>query len=383
MILITDTNYKKKLELLSPNYPFDPSEFMFKKFYNSTGGSTYYPFFMRYVITEEDFFQAVDPTYLLQLKEKKIKPLIIMVTECWELFLQNRRTKLSPYKKIIKRFLEYGIEENEIHWIVNSINIEQEINKARKKGTIIKAKFYHFNFFLQQQAHMVTNFKETNNIQWHFASLAQGTHRHHRYGITYGLYHYDLIKKGKISCPEFKNFKYNFVSTPSLINLDTEQYLKKFSFYKNNLEGFEKLLPLILDDKVDQYYNYEYENNIMKDVFINLVNETHHPNNTFFVTEKTFRSIAHGKPFLINGDPCTLNYLKSLGFKTFERWWDEKYDEIEDEWLRIEALLKIINNICSRSTEECINLYQEMLPTLKHNWSLLKHIDQYKNLESL
>ena len=197
------------------------------------------------------------------------------------------------------------------------------------------------------------------------------------------MYHYDLIKKGKISCPAFKNFKYNFVSTTSLINLDTEQYLKKFSFYKNNLEEFKKILPLILDDKVDQYYNYEYENNIMKDVFINLVNETHHPNNTVFVTEKTFRSIAHGKPFLINGDPCTLNYLKSVGFKTFEQWWDEKYDEIEDEWLRIEALLKIINNICSQSTEECIKMYQEMLPTLKHNWSLLKNIDQYKNLKSL
>ena len=58
MILIIDTNFKKELELLSPNYPFDPSEFMFKKFYNSTDGSTYYPFFMRYVITEEDFLKA-------------------------------------------------------------------------------------------------------------------------------------------------------------------------------------------------------------------------------------------------------------------------------------------------------------------------------------
>jgi len=383
MILIKDVNFKKKIELLSPDNPVDLSDHMFQNFYNTIEGNIYYPFFMRYPITDQNFFEAVDSIYLLQLKEKKIKPLIIMVIECWELFLQNRRTKLSPYKKIINRFLEYGIEENEIHWIVNSINIEQEINKERKKGTVVKANFYHFNFFLQQQAHIVTNFKETKDIQWHFASLAQGTHRHHRYGITYGLYHYNLIKKGKISCPAFKNFKYNFVSNTSLINLDTEQYLKKFSFYKNNLEEFKKILPLILDDKVDQYYNYEYENNIMKDVFINLVNETHHPNNTVFVTEKTFRSIAHGKPFLINGDPGTLNYLKSLGFKTFEQWWDEEYDEIEDEWLRIEALLKIINNICSQSTEECIKIYQEMLPTLEYNWSLLKNIDQYKNLESL
>jgi hypothetical protein len=385
MILIRDVNFKKKLELLSSDYPFDASEYIFKIFYNNKNNSNdniYYPFFMRYPITDKNFFEAVDPIHLLQLKEKKIKPLIIMITECWELFLQNRK-KLSSYQNIINKFLEYGIDENEIHWIVNNINIKEEINELKKIGTIIKANFYHFNFFLWQQAQKITTFKKTQSIKYYFVSLAQGTHRHHRYGITYGLYCYGLIKKGKISCSAFKNFKYNFVSIPLLVNLDTEQYLKKFSFYKNNLEEFKKLLPLILDNRVNQHYNHEYENSIMKDVFINLVNETHHPNNTLFTTEKTFRSIAHGKPFLINGDPGTLNYLKKLGFKTFDQWWDESYDEIKNEWLRIEAILKIINNICSQSTEKCMMIYQEMLPILEHNWSLLKNIDQYKNFKNL
>jgi|TARA_R110000868_G_scaffold409037_1_gene693772 hypothetical protein len=386
MILIKDINFKEKLDLLSLNYYggkiVDPSEHMFQKFYNNTKGNVFYPFFMRYPITEHDFCEAVDPAYLLQLKEKKIKPLIIMVTECWELFLQNRRTKLSPYQIIVNKFLEYGIIENEIYWIVNNINIEQEINELKKKGTSIRANFYHFNYFLQyQQTSKI--FKETQNIQYHFASLSQGSLRHHRYGITYGLHQYDLIKKGKISCPAFKNFKYNFVSDSLLINLDTKEYLKKFNFYKNNLEEFEKILPLILDNKTNQYHNYDYENNLIKDVFINIVNETHHPNNTFFVTEKTFRSIAHGKPFLINGDPGTLKYLKSIGFKTFDQWWDESYDEIKNEWERIESLLKIVKNICSQSTEKCMRIYQEMLPTLKHNWSLLNNINEYKNFENL
>ena len=142
MILIKDINFKEKLDLLSLNYYggkiVDPSEHMFQKFYNNTKGNVFYPFFMRYPITEHDFCEAVDPAYLLQLKEKKIKPLIIMVTECWELFLQNRRTKLSPYQIIVNKFLEYGIIENEIYWIVNNINIEQEINELKKKEQVLE-----------------------------------------------------------------------------------------------------------------------------------------------------------------------------------------------------------------------------------------------------
>jgi len=383
MILIRDVNFKKKLQDLTPNFPFDPCEFIFERFYDSTDGVTYYPFYMRYPITDQNFFDAVDQKYLLQLRQKKIKPLMIMITECWELFFQSERTKLSPYQIIVNKFLENGITENEIYWIVNNIKIQKEIKQLREKGIMVKANFYHFNFFLQQQANIAKNFNSTTDIQYHFASLSQGNPRHHRYGITYGLYHYDLIKKGKVSLPAFKNFKYiGFISDPRL-TLDTEHYLKRFTFYKNDLEEFKKILPLQLDNKIDQYSDYNYESILLKNVFINLANETHHPNDTIFITEKTFRSITHVKPFLINGDPGTIRYLKDLGFKTFDRWWDESYDDVEDDHSRIERVLKIINDICSQTLEQCMAIYKEMCPILEHNFFLLKKINQYKIFKDL
>ena len=60
MILIKEVNFKKKLELLSLDNPVDLSDHMFQNFYNTIEGNIYYPFFMRYPITDQNFFEAVD-----------------------------------------------------------------------------------------------------------------------------------------------------------------------------------------------------------------------------------------------------------------------------------------------------------------------------------
>ena len=59
--------------------------------------------------------------------------------------------------------------------------------------------------------------------------------------------------------------------------------------------------------------------------------------------------------------------LKELGFKTFDKWWDESYDEIEHESKRLTAIKELILNINSWSDEKCEQIYREMIPILKHN----------------
>jgi hypothetical protein len=45
-----------------------------------------------------------------------------------------------------------------------------------------------------------------------------------------------------------------------------------------------------------------------------------------FVTEKTWKSVAMLHPFMVVGEPGTLQHLHSLGFETFENLWSENYD---------------------------------------------------------
>jgi len=48
-----------------------------------------------------------------------------------------------------------------------------------------------------------------------------------------------------------------------------------------------------------------------------------------FITEKTYRTIVHGHPFVIYGQPGTTDYLETLGFDTF-RSVTGKYDQDGD-----------------------------------------------------
>lgn len=59
---------------------------------------------------------------------------------------------------------------------------------------------------------------------------------------------------------------------------------------------------------------------------VSIVCETHETNNSVFLTEKTYRPIINRHPFVIRSSFATLEYLRSVGFKTFANFIDESYD---------------------------------------------------------
>jgi hypothetical protein len=59
-----------------------------------------------------------------------------------------------------------------------------------------------------------------------------------------------------------------------------------------------------------------------------------------FVTEKTWKSVAMQHPFMIVGEPGTLQHLHSLGFETFENLWSEDYDTTQFTFQRIDQVVK-------------------------------------------
>ena len=61
-----------------------------------------------------------------------------------------------------------------------------------------------------------------------------------------------------------------------------------------------------------------------------------------FVTEKTWKSVAMQHPFVVLGEPGTLQHLHSLGFETFENLWSEDYDTTQSTDRRI---VQIVENV--------------------------------------
>jgi hypothetical protein len=63
-----------------------------------------------------------------------------------------------------------------------------------------------------------------------------------------------------------------------------------------------------------------------------------------FITEKTFKPVAFYHPFMVLGQVNTLRHLRQQGFETFNNLWNEQYDSIEDMHLRLENILKNLQN---------------------------------------
>ena len=99
-----------------------------------------------------------------------------------------------------------------------------------------------------------------------------------------------------------------------------------------------------------------------------LVTETVATGRRHHLTEKTFKPIALGMPFVIVGTRGSLEYLRSYGFRTFDGIWDESYDLAEDD-VRIERIASLLRNLDELSVAAKQELFEDAHEVIKHNWN--------------
>jgi hypothetical protein len=369
--LINNKLVHKKLENKKSNEPVDASNSVFVKLILDPAGKCYYPFFLRepFSLKDFDFCKLIDPEHLQQLKDREIIPLVCMLSESWPLFnLEPTRIfRNSAYFNIIDQLEKNNIKEEDVVWLT--------CNKYMTQDPRIKAKFIHFDFFLEQQKVLENKFLRLTEIKHKYLSMAQGVPRHHRYAMTYQLYKNNLLEHGVVSCSAYENFHYN--TRPGT----TDEYMSKLeNFEQTVFDSFKQSLPHTIDNQINIHQVGNDESHLFENVFVNLVNETHQPDDRVFITEKTYRAINYCRPFIINGDKGSLTYLKEMGFKTFDQFWDESYDDEESDHVRITKITEVVRDICHRSNEELLTQYNDMLPILRHNYSILKNYEQWNQL---
>lgn len=129
----------------------------------------------------------------------------------------------------------------------------------------------------------------------------------------------------------------------------------------NPITGFEKsTFCLLITENTIEYVDRIHDINVDSNIYLNggLINH---------LTEKTTRALCLGMPFIMISSPYSLKTLKEHGFKTFDTFWNEDYDEIIDWEGRFEKIKKIIIEISNWSLKRCNMVYKEMIPILEHN----------------
>lgn len=133
-------------------------------------------------------------------------------------------------------------------------------------------------------------------------------------------------------------------------------------------------VPIVLDQtphsirRNDRWMNPE----IYHDAYINVVTEAFPDKETdCFITEKTFKPMLHLQPFMIQGNRYTLRCLREAGYQTFNKLWDESYDELETWQERTDAMIEQLDKWCALSPQEQYDKCQSVWQTLLHNQQMV------------
>jgi hypothetical protein len=78
-----------------------------------------------------------------------------------------------------------------------------------------------------------------------------------------------------------------------------------------------------------------------------------------WLTEKTAKVLAFGKPFVLLSGKNTLSYLHDLGYKTFGDVLDESYDSASNPSHRIQGIVKSLRELytCADKNKRILKMY--------------------------
>jgi hypothetical protein len=101
-----------------------------------------------------------------------------------------------------------------------------------------------------------------------------------------------------------------------------------------------------------------------------IVLETHFDadgSNGAFLTEKTFKCLKHGHPFVLFAPANSLQALRDMGYRCFDHAIDSTYDTIADNTERYLAAMRTIKQLARQDPNA---LYNSCVEDLLHNQRL-------------
>jgi hypothetical protein len=199
---------------------------------------------------------------------------------------------------------------------------------------------------------------------------------------------YPYKDQGLLSFAKAGHTKIDLAPTFNYYNNQKIRFQQDFpNIYKEWIsQDLDSVVPLELDKNIDPYDHFSLDTNPIEDEhdlkfyqsYLHITIETTMTH--IFFSEKTFKPIKYFQPFVLIGAAGSLKKLKEFGYKTFENYIDEGYDNIIDNQERIEYAVKSAINFMMQDNLQII--LKGMYHILKHNHETL--ISNSKNtLEKL
>lgn len=155
--------------------------------------------------------------------------------------------------------------------------------------------------------------------------------------------------------------------------------IHEFDDWNQAMHDFLSAGPYICDNLDAQKHNDHrlVNTDLHQQSYCHLVIETHFDadgSGGCFLTEKTYKCLKYGQPFIIIGTPGSLEVLRQQGYRVFDHALDNSYDLIEDNTERWLAIKNLIASLCDQDLHQWFKSCQG---DLEHNQRLFR--DRKKN----
>ena len=107
--------------------------------------------------------------------------------------------------------------------------------------------------------------------------------------------------------------------------------------------------------------------------FVAIINETRVTQPWPNISEKTMNPIKAFRPMIHVAAPGTLKYLQTMGFKTFDDFYPEEYDNIKCTSDRLVSVCDTIKYVNSFDISDLRKMYVKLIPRVMHNYEVLQH----------
>jgi len=289
-------------------------------------------------------FSCISENYLNDIKEGKSKILLLFIYEGY-----SGRENNNDFEIIEKWRIEAELPENSIYYVCGNLLSE---NIVVERGLKYKAKGISYFEPWNKYNGGIIDFKPKDE-KYLFLSYNR-QYRHQRIRFVIDLFNKNLIDKGLISLNKITNIPYQVTDE-----------IKDF---------FHNQTPMVIDTMPDLTYNLAVNITVQdfERTFMSVVTETLVDNGTLFFSEKIWKPIMLGHPFMVYGNQYSLKYLKNLGFKTFDKWIDESYDNEPDRDVRCHIIVNEIEKFSKKTLEELKQIRLEMHEICEFNFNHYK-----------
>ena len=284
-----------------------------------------------------------------------------------------------------------GLRKDSIYAMVNSFNAkelyeswytpsERMYNVVNTPFCLEHSSFYYMDSINRGEERVLTisKFLETKDTlrKNHFLMKIKAP-KEHRIKVLALLINDDLVGVGDWSFSGGKNFSQtpNFRYATRNLSLQNIENVK--TCVDNGPHNLQSEQNLNFND-INAWTDKEYLPHTTSYFDICFESFFYDESETLSLTEKIFKPIINFQPFIFFTTKGTLQLMRDLGFKTFEPFIDESYDQQMDNNKRLLQAYEQVKRLCKMSKEEIHNWYWSMEEILIHNHKHLLSIHKNK-----